>query len=279
MIRRNVPTGDSPQKWLLISQVEHARISAALATAWGNENVPSVVCPPDHDNPHLMEVRRELLAAIRRHDDGWASWEASPGIDLQDQRPYTFTELPRDQSLVLWHDSIMRAAAIGPLAGWVVAGHFRQLLSDSTVDEGKSTRQWLGEVDRLQTEWLNAWRSINRPIHEPTLADECLHWLRTFDWLSLWLCCICPATSNDAECEATTLGEGPMRTTPVRIATERDDGEPRGWKVRVSPWPFRDSQLEVDALGYAVSVGSYRSAEALAKSRSPMRLRWRLQPE
>lgn len=274
MIRRNVPLGDEPQKWLLISQVEHARISAELATAWGGGKVVSVVCPRDSNDLHLQEIRRELLDAIRHHDDGWASWEASPGIDEQLLRPYSFTELPREQSLPLWRDSILRAATIGPLSGWVVAGHFRRLLTDSTDAHCEASRQWIGEVEKLQDEWLNDWRSINRPVHQAPLAEECLAWLRTFDWLSLWLCCCCPAVAGDSECEATTLDEGPLAGTPVSCSTESIESS--SWGICVRPWPFQQPYLNIDALGYAVAAEPYTSAGALAKSRLPMRLRWRL---
>ena len=57
MIRR-----DAGDDWLLISQVEHARIAAEIASAWGNDRFAAV---PMHDL---------LVHAVRHHDDAWARY-------------------------------------------------------------------------------------------------------------------------------------------------------------------------------------------------------------
>jgi hypothetical protein len=278
MIRRNVPLADDAEKWLLISQVEHARVSAELASAWRGGQVPEVVCAPAGANLHLQEIRRELLAAVLHHDDGWASWEASPSLDPETDRPYSFMELPRRESLLLWRDSILHARQIGPLAGWVVAGHFEQLLEDSDDAERELSEHWLAEIGGWRNAWLTEWRSLNRPVHTDVLAQECLGWLRLFDWLSLWLCCYCPARNGDERCEPMVLDEGTLASTPVQFAPM--DASPVGerWTVSVAPWPFESRTVEVDALGYAVPAKRYATSGGLAKSRSPMRLRWRLLP-
>ncbi len=276
MIRRNLPLTDDADKWLLISQVEHARVSAELATAWGGGRTADVVCAAGDDNLHLREVRSELLSAVLHHDDGWASWEASPALDPETERPYSFVEMPRRESLVLWRDSILHARQIGPLAGWVVAGHFEQLLEDSDDADREIGEHWLAEVRGWREEWLAEWRSLNRPVHTQGVADECLAWLRLYDWLSLWLCCICPARVGDAVCEAMTLAEGPLARGPVAFSPE--DSAPSGdvRRVAASPWPFVADVVDIDALGYAVPARRYTTPGELAKSRSPLRLRWQL---
>lgn len=279
MIRRNVPLTEGPDKWLLISQVEHARVSADLATAWGGGRVAEVVCGADDTNLHLQQARRELLAAILHHDDGWAGWEASPSLDPEAARPYSFTELPRRDSLVLWRDSLLHARQIGPLAAWVVAGHFEQLLEDSHDAYCEASEHWLSEVRRWRNKWLAEWRSLNRPAHTLALANQCHEWLRLFDWLSLWLCCYCPARLDDEICDGTTLADGVLAKTPVELRPSDRQATSDAREVLVSVWPFAEDAVEVDALGYAVPAKRYETAEQLAKSRSPMRLRWRLVPE
>lgn len=274
MIRRHVPLNDKPEKWLLISQVEHARVSAELARAWGGPQVPPVVCAEDEENPHLQEVRRELLQAIAHHDDGWASSEASPPIDNEHGRPYSFLDIPREQSLELWRDSILLCGKLGPLAGLVVAEHFLRLLDDSDDAELEMSKHWKHEIAIWSAQWLREWRALNRPVHSEQLAEECIHWLRVFDWLSLWFCCYCPTGSCEQGCEATTLDEGLLADRPVTLSPVA--GNPSGWQVTAAPWPLRQPRLELDALGYAVSAHYYNSQEHLAKSRSPMRLRWQL---
>ena len=278
MIRRDVPLADRPEKWLLLSQVEHARLSFELAEAWGGGRVPEVVCEPDDTNPHLLEVRRELLAAVRHHDDGWAAWEAIPDLDPDHHRPYSFMELPRHQSLPLWRDSILHARQIGPLAAWVVAGHFVRLLNDSQDAHCELSELWLADVANLRSTWLNEWHSLNRPVHTPRLAAECLEWLRLFDWISLWICMRGPARDGDDSRDTTTLDEGNLASVPVVVtaAGMQPAGESR--QLRFAPWPFRAASLAIDALGYAVSAKPYATPGELAKSRSPMRLRWHLVP-
>lgn len=276
MIRRNVPLGEEPEKWLLLSQVEHARVSAELARAWGGGQVPELVCGEDAHDPHLQDVRQELLAAILHHDDGWAAWEADPAIDVEHGRPYTFTEVPREQAIRLWTDSIRRAAGHGPLAGWVVAGHFVRLLSESDEPHSEQCEAWLEKMAAWRGTWLNEWHSLNRPVHSPRLAGECLDWLRTFDWLSLWLAMRGPTTELDQHQGGTTLDEGLLNAKPVELVPA-GASDARG-VVRVSPWPFASEAVDVDALGYAVAAREYASGGELAKSRSPMRLRWRLVP-
>lgn len=270
MIRRNLPLTEEPEKWLLISQVEHARVSAELAAQW------RVGSSPISDTSIPEPVRTELLAAILHHDDGWAHWEADPAIDPSTGRPYSFMELPREQSLPLWHDSILRARQHGPLAGWAVAGHFVRLLVDSDDAELDVSQAWLAEVSNWRQSWLNEWNADNRQLHTVTLAGQCLDWVRTFDWVSLWLCCKCPATPADELCEPMTVDEGMVPGAPVTFTpTEQQaDREPR--TVTVAPWPFTEPTLAIDALGYAVKAKEYQSSDGLAKNRSPVRLKWRL---
>ena len=82
MIRRDVTLPDGRPGWLRISQVDHARLSAELASRWGGGRFLPVICNPhvEGENP-LRGVRDEVLAAIRHHDDGWLSWETAPAID------------------------------------------------------------------------------------------------------------------------------------------------------------------------------------------------------
>jgi len=54
MIRRNLTLVDGTPLWLLISQVEHARVSGELTEFW-QQPFPS-----------------EVVDAITQHDDGWA---------------------------------------------------------------------------------------------------------------------------------------------------------------------------------------------------------------
>ncbi len=113
MIRREIQFAVGVQQWLLISQIEHARLSGELAelclSRFGGEDTA------------LDGVRHELLQAIIHHDDGWAGWEAAPRLDPKLGRPLSFLELPLAEALTVWSNSIEAAHAFGEFAAWVVA--------------------------------------------------------------------------------------------------------------------------------------------------------------
>src|SRR6187200_2267627 len=110
MIRRELKLTDNSTIWLLVSQVEHARMSGELVRDWREAFSPDVV------------------DAIAHHDDGWAAWEDEPKLDPARGAPYSFLEMPLAESLSIWDKSIAAARAFGPLGGWIVAGHFYNLL-------------------------------------------------------------------------------------------------------------------------------------------------------
>ena len=89
MIRR-----DCGSEWLLISQIDHARLAETLASSWGNSQVPRLPEPV------------ELIPAVRDHDEGWLDWEQSPTVDEATGRPLNFTEMPMEVSTRIWEKSI-----------------------------------------------------------------------------------------------------------------------------------------------------------------------------
>ena len=81
MIRRELKLNDSTAIWLLISQVEHARISGELVRNWREE------------------FSSDVVDAIAHHDDGWEAWENEPKINPKIGGPYSFLEMPLAESL------------------------------------------------------------------------------------------------------------------------------------------------------------------------------------
>src|SRR5262245_14152569 len=76
MIRREVKLSGDTALWLLISQVDHARVSGELVRNWKEEFSP------------------EVVEAIAHHDDGWATWESVPKLNPAIGAPYSFLEMP-----------------------------------------------------------------------------------------------------------------------------------------------------------------------------------------
>lgn len=89
MIRR-----ESGDRWLLISQVDHAHLAGEIASVWGNDRIP-----------YLPEVDC-LLPAIRDHDEGWQEWERLPDIHPETHWPRNFTEMAPEEATRIWTRSI-----------------------------------------------------------------------------------------------------------------------------------------------------------------------------
>lgn len=258
MIRRDFHHAGQPAGWLLISQVEHARLAGELARQWGREPF-SPLAGGD-----------EALAAVFCHDDGWALWEREPKVDPATGRPLNFTEMPLDQSLEIWQCSIDVARQQGPLAAWMVSGHFSALLrhANSWQRAGHAAdpaaRAFLAEQDGDRHEWLTAWQGEGASERTAELAGRALEFLQFFDALSLWFC-----TAERTEPHSLPVPGGPMLKLVPRSPSE----------IVCEPWPLRCDRMELSAAGRLVPARHYLDADDLAaESGREVELSWELVP-
>ena len=265
MIRRE---SSAPQaagaEWILISQVDHARLSGRLAERWGGGGVAPLV------------ERDELLWAIAHHDDGWSEWEKSPDVKPELARPRSFIEMELADSLEIWAISITGAAEFGPLAGYVVAGHFCALLR--RYDEGwKNDKTLSAEADRFLATYeslmdgcLKAWHGRRPADNTPERAALALAQLQFFDALSLWFCC-----QEATEADELPTPSGPTITL-LPLARQAGAGPLR---VAMTPWPMTVDSSNLEIQGRAVPARRYESSEDLAAvPEKPVEIRWHLQP-
>ncbi len=133
MIRREMMLADGAAIWLLVSQVEHAHVSGEVVQHWRDAFSPDVA------------------EAVCHHDDGWATWEAAPKMNPEVGGPYSFLEMPLAESLTIWDESIAAGRKFGPLAGWMVAGHFYNLLADSDRANDPPAIAWLTAKRKVRT--------------------------------------------------------------------------------------------------------------------------------
>lgn len=266
MIRRELTFADGVKHWLLISQVEHARLSGVLA-----EKCIAKFGGNDHS---VDSVRQELLSAITHHDDGWREWEQAPRLDPQSGRPLSFLELPIEEAMGIWDRSIHVAEQIGELAAWTVAGHFSALLC--TVGQHArepSARDWLRETARKRTQWFAAWHAGDEAIHTADLAGEALKWLQLFDILSLW-----PCSQYAIAGEQTPHLPEPFRTTQgilvreIRPSVRQAINEP--CRIVFEPWPFEVKDFTLQAAGQLVVARHYSSSQELLAAREPFVAEW-----
>ncbi len=245
---------------MLISQIEHARLSAELAA-----HCRGVFAEP---SAH----RDEVIAAILHHDDGWAEWERAPRLDPQLARPLSFTELEPAEATAIWTGSIGVAAAIGPLADSMVSGHFLRLLDKSDhFSHDASCAQWRRQMADRREAWIAEWMSLD--LGENTRADaaQALEWLWIFDEISLWFCTSCPAIDEPGR----TIG-GPYHVglgTPLHMELEASLHSLGA--AAASPWRFDVDFLDLAVACQTVPVERYRSSQEMLAAARPGRLAWR----
>ncbi len=269
MIRRELRFADGQPQWLLISQIEHARLSGELASR----------CIDRFGAPSggLSSVRQELLDAITHHDDGWLEWERAPRLDPEHGRPLSFLELPPAEAFLIWDRSIQVARTIGELAGWIVAGHFSALLC--TVGQHASepiARDWLRGVATQRSEWFALWRARDAALHTAELAAEALQWLQLFDILSLWPCSQYPVPGEHAPRYPQPFSFAAQGTLvrEIRPASEQPPGGP--CRIVFDPWPFVETEFLLTARGALVPARPYASSQELQANRVPFVAEWLL---
>jgi hypothetical protein len=268
MIRREITSPDGTKLWLLISQVEHARISGELTQNWQEEFSPDVI------------------EAIAHHDDGWAAWEAEPKLNPEIGAPFSFLEMPVPAALVIWDHSIAAAAKFGPLASFIVAGHFYNLLSNSENANDPLAAAWLAAKRKLRTTWLDEWVRAD-PARTLEYAKRAQHMLLVADLFSLWLCCDCPVGAG----ETSILGRSAMKLQTdalfnrfqfsvaefkVRRAHNKDRIDSLIWSIAVNPYAFKSGPSSLSAQSIATPAARYATWAELAAASWPVELEWRL---
>ena len=220
MIRRK-----DDNHWLLIPQVEHARVAGELAAAWGNEDVEPL---PYGDT---------LLFAVRHHDDGWHEWGLTSPIHPETGYPRDFLEMRMEDSTRLWQKSIDICACEAPEAGVWVSRHFCWLgeraleTRKDCVEDLDATRRFLDEQRERQAQWAGQCQRVrqdNNLLEE--LFETGTQIVRFFDRLSLWLGCV-PETEP---IEIEMFKTGVFRFTPRSPQS-----------ITIEPYPFSDDQMEL----------------------------------
>ncbi len=229
------------------------RPAAAPSCLWYGVASPSQEVSPD--------THQQLLAAILHHDDGWREWDAAGEFDQEHGRPRSFTEMPLEQSLVIWTRSIEVAAEIGPLAAWVVAEHFSVLLANSSDARIPLAIAWLEAQRRAQSVWRERVGSSSPgddPLALTSLLERAVTLLRYFDAFSLWLC---GAFTDQGVFEpaAMVAGLAASRRLPADLDVKcRRRGDPLAQRITIEPWPFSTERLalETPACLLPLDVGS-----------------------
>jgi Protein of unknown function (DUF3891) len=96
---------------VVITQSDHARFAAELMSLWRAAGLP--------DHPR----RRELLFAVREHDNGWWEADAAPRVDPASGRPRDFLAASPEVRIEIWLRGTARFAAERPYAALLINHH------------------------------------------------------------------------------------------------------------------------------------------------------------
>jgi hypothetical protein len=243
------------EHWILISQIEHARLAGELARHWRDFAFGD------------LEPREELLSAIAHHDDGWENWDRQPGV--ADGKPISFLEMPLGEATAIWRASIARCAEFGPAAGYVVAGHFCALLerfaSAKADSPGKRSLAdaFLTTYRRRMTNWLAELPQRERVA----LETHGVAVLQMFDAISLWLCCAERVEGKTQEFHLP--GGGSLQLVPMAAR-----------QFVVIDWPLATDGLTLSVRGRQIPRIEYHNEAELAEAPSqPVQLDFELLSE
>jgi hypothetical protein len=190
------------------------------------------------------------------------------------------------ESIAVWDSSIASAHNIGPLAGYIVAGHFYNLLANSDHAQAPPAIAWLTAKRKVRTAWLDEWIRADRS-HTLEQAKAAQQMLLTADLFSLWLCCDCPMDAAGTS----ILGGSAMKLRTDSLLEQfrflspectvfesgsRHRVEELSWIVPVDPFPFRDSPLPLRAKAVAVPISRYGSFREMLSVSWDVELDWQL---
>lgn len=222
---------------------------------------------------------QEAIDGIAHHDDGWATWEASPRMDATQGRPLSFLELPIEEALEIWNHSIEAAHGFGELAGAIVAGHFLGLAAGSDQANTSLVTHWSQGWQLVREEWIAKWLNQTE-ANTQAVFEQSQRMLLAADLLSLWLCMDGPISAATDESHlnsemqsrsATVLGTYRFDEHSKTLKADRLD-----WCGSLRPWPFAADEVEFTSPALAAPVGRYADWPSILTVSRPLGLRWRL---
>jgi len=245
--------------WLLVTQPAHAWISGQIADNWGGNGF---ACPPPW---------KELCLAAARHDDGWTSRDIQPEWNPDTGLPYDFKDIPIDDHMSIWKQSVALVEPSSRFAALLVSRHVMSLFSmHDFTREPESSRMKAERFKSLQHAMQK--RLIAEleedSLYKPFMLDQNLkkhrQLISAFDYLSLFLIL---GESDETEVDDLPVEDGPSHEQgSQKIHLSRIGAHPEGHAAHhpekdypetdnpeswtVSPWPFAADfvQLRCDAI-------------------------------
>lgn len=239
---------DLGDAWQIVLQPEHADLSGAFASAWGNERF---------DRPHPYEA---CVTAALRHDDGWAVWERHPAVTRENGRvrPRSFLDVDVASHLAFYRAMVASVREQDEYAGLLVSMHGTGIYNGRY---GTNPELKLTLADRAQAEvdaFVAEGEAEQRAAAERLGVPDGERWvnyrlLQVYDRLSLHFC------MRDVEREPAEIAPVPVTYAGEETALRL---EPRGpWAVAADPFPFGESPAVFELVRRVLPKRPWRDAD------------------
>jgi uncharacterized protein DUF3891 len=229
--------GFDTHRVLAISQTAHAWISGQLARQWGNDCFPS------------FSPAEPLCYAAEQHDRGFLDWERQPTLNPTSGLPHTFENIPLSLQVLLRKKSILELKAVSLYAALVTSLYFVRVVGKQSPVKSHEDRhriaEFLEEQDALQRELIRSLRKD--PYLRSACSDRSIEYnqrlLAAWDQLSVQLC-----RNPDSQFSVNDVPTASDKSCRL-LATPVD---PNSREVRLKPWPFAKSRVELTCEGHVL---------------------------
>jgi hypothetical protein len=238
------------------TQEDHAELAGQFAAHWGNKDFAQ------------LRPYETMVFAATYHDSGFRSWEGYPPINMEKGRPSGFREAPFSPPRLEGHTrNIEWIRAKDPYAGLIVSIHHTGLLQYryQTITSPKTTTRSAPQRPEVQAfidEQENSQKEQKKHLggEDPKFDDEMwfnYRLLQIYDLLSLYFCCDGYVGHG--------LKENLIAPVPVAYGSKEEVNLhiiPTGANsVRMEPYPFDHSSLEVSVRARIMTSGSFASED------------------
>jgi hypothetical protein len=214
-------------QWLLITQPDHAALSARIMESWTARGLP-------------WHPRREIiLLATREHDGGWADVDASPIVDPASGEILDFIHVPESIRQEVWPRSVERLDG-EPYAAALVAQHAINVYRDHRTKPGWAP--FFAKMEELR------YRCLSRTPHALETLTADYQFVRLGDLVSLLFASHWANRSDAPRVE----GDHTIRVGPGQVI--------------VSPDPFDGAHLSFTLTGRLLSSRTYNDAADAARA-------------
>ncbi|MCM3569268.1 DUF3891 family protein [Neobacillus mesonae] len=159
-------------RFIMIKQHDHAKISGTIAQNWKNSYFNG------------MDWKDEVILAIREHDCGWIEADSDPLWNIQQDKPYSFTDYPIESKTVIYKKGIDEVERKSKYASLLCSLHYISFLQN---DGQFAAKQFVtDERNRLRRIFYEL--GIQGDMKMESLVMDHLKILKFCDNLSLYIC-------------------------------------------------------------------------------------------